>query len=54
MIEAMTEAVRSKARPFFGICVGMQLMATAVEHATTAASTGSPGDVERSRRARRI
>ena len=28
MIEAMTEAVRDKARPFFGICVGMQLMAT--------------------------
>jgi len=27
MIEAMTEAVRNKARPFFGICVGMQLMA---------------------------
>ena len=26
MIEAMTEAVRSKARPFFGICVGMQLI----------------------------
>ena len=28
MLEAMTEAVRAKARPFFGICVGMQLMAT--------------------------
>ena len=28
MIDAMTEAVRVKARPFFGICVGMQLMAT--------------------------
>ncbi|MFN5520810.1 glutamine amidotransferase-related protein, partial [Bradyrhizobium sp.] len=28
MLEAMTEAVRQKARPFFGICVGMQLMAT--------------------------
>jgi len=27
MIEAMTEAVRKKARPFFGICVGMQLLA---------------------------
>ena len=27
MLEAMTEAVRAKARPFFGICVGMQLMA---------------------------
>ena len=28
MVEAMTEAVRDKARPFLGICVGMQLMAT--------------------------
>jgi glutamine amidotransferase len=27
MIAAMTEAVRDKGRPFFGICVGMQLMA---------------------------
>lgn len=27
MVEAMTMAVRDKARPFFGICVGMQLMA---------------------------
>ena len=28
MVEAMTEAVRNKARPFPGICGGMQLMAT--------------------------
>lgn len=27
MIEALNEVVRVKARPFFGICVGMQLMA---------------------------
>src|SRR5260370_31892296 len=26
MIEAMTEAVRNKARPFFGICLGMPLI----------------------------
>ena len=36
MVEALTEAVRDKARPFFGICVGMQLMATrGKEHVTT-------------------
>ena len=28
MVQAMTEAVRVKARPFLGICVGMQLMAS--------------------------
>jgi imidazole glycerol-phosphate synthase subunit HisH len=27
MVAAMTEAVRERGRPFFGICVGMQLMA---------------------------
>ena len=27
MVEAMTEAVRTKGKPFLGICVGMQLMA---------------------------
>jgi glutamine amidotransferase len=27
MIDALNEAVRAKGRPFFGICVGMQLMA---------------------------
>lgn len=27
MVEAMTEAVRGRGRPFLGICVGMQLMA---------------------------
>ena len=27
MVEALDEAVRKKGRPFFGICVGMQLMA---------------------------
>ncbi|QJU59696.1 imidazole glycerol phosphate synthase subunit HisH [Sphingomonas sp. AP4-R1] len=31
MVEALNEAVVEKARPFLGICVGMQLMATAGE-----------------------
>ena len=55
MVEAMTEAVRVKARPFFGICVGMQLMATrGKEHVTTQRPrTGSPATSRRSRRATR-
>ena len=48
MLEAMTEAVRSKARPFFGICVGMQLMATrGKEHVTTEGFDWIAGDVEK-------
>jgi glutamine amidotransferase len=48
MVEAMTEAVRSKARPFFGICVGMQLMATrGKEHVTTDGFNWIAGDVEK-------
>jgi glutamine amidotransferase len=48
MIEAMTEAVRDKARPFFGICVGMQLMATrGKEHVTTNGFNWIAGDVEK-------
>ena len=48
MIEAMTEAVRNKARPFFGICVGMQLMATrGKEHVVTEGFNWIAGDVEK-------
>ncbi len=36
MMEALQEAVMEKARPFLGICVGMQLMATrGLEHGET-------------------
>lgn len=36
MREALEDAVRQKGRPFFGICVGMQLMASqGQEHGTT-------------------
>ncbi|OPH84670.1 imidazole glycerol phosphate synthase subunit HisH [Nitrobacter vulgaris] len=48
MVEAMTEAVRDKARPFLGICVGMQLMATrGREHVTTDGLGWIAGDVEK-------
>ena len=48
MIEAMTEAVRHRARPFFGICVGMQLMATrGKEYVTTDGLDWIAGDVEK-------
>jgi imidazole glycerol-phosphate synthase subunit HisH len=48
MVEALTEAVRDKARPFFGICVGMQLMATrGKEHVVTDGFNWIEGDVEK-------
>ena len=48
MIDAMTEAVRDKARPFFGICVGMQLMAArGKENVTTDGLGWIGGDVEK-------
>ncbi len=48
MVDAMSEAVRDKARPFFGICVGMQLMATrGKEHVTTDGLNWIAGDVEK-------
>ena len=47
MVEAMTEAVRVKARPIFGICVGMQLFATrGKEHVVTEGLNWIEGDVE--------
>ena len=46
MVEAMTEAVHVKGRPFLGICVGMQLMATCgLEYETTPGLDWIPGDV---------
>ncbi|MCL2715241.1 MAG: imidazole glycerol phosphate synthase subunit HisH, partial [Alphaproteobacteria bacterium] len=48
MIEAITEAVRVKARPFLGICVGMQLMAErGLEHGSSAGLNWIGGDVEK-------
>lgn len=48
MVEALTEVVRDKARPFFGICVGMQLMATrGKEHVVTDGLNWIAGDVEK-------
>ena len=46
MIAAMTEVVFEKARPFLGICVGMQLLATrGLEHETTKGLGWIEGDV---------
>ena len=46
MVEALTEAVRKRATPFLGICVGMQLLATrGLEHETVAGLGWIPGDV---------
>lgn len=48
MVQALTEVVRDKARPFLGICVGMQLMATrGREHITTDGLDWIAGDVEK-------
>ena len=47
MIDAMTEAVREQARPFLGICVGMQLMASrGLEYQITPGLDWVPGDVK--------
>jgi glutamine amidotransferase len=46
MVEALNEAVREKGRPFLGICVGLQLMATrGLEHGVTHGLDWIPGDV---------
>lgn len=48
MVEALSEAVLDKGRPFLGICVGMQLMATAGEEFGRHAGLGwIPGTVAR-------
>jgi glutamine amidotransferase len=46
MVEALEETVRQNARPFLGICVGMQLMAARGHEKTVTAGLGwIPGDV---------
>ena len=46
MVEAMSESVRRRGRPFLGICVGMQLLATrGLEHETVAGLDWIAGDV---------
>ncbi|WP_340645657.1 imidazole glycerol phosphate synthase subunit HisH [Phenylobacterium sp.] len=48
LIEAMTQAVRAKGRPFLGICVGMQLLATrGLEFGETPGLDWIGGDVRR-------
>jgi imidazole glycerol-phosphate synthase subunit HisH len=47
MVEALTESVRERGRPFFGVCVGMQLMASrGLEYETTEGLGWIPGDVK--------
>src|SRR4051812_7791044 len=46
MTEALLEVVEKKARPFLGICVGMQLMSSrGLEKTTTQGFGWIPGDV---------
>ncbi len=48
MVEALEQAVRRKARPFFGICVGMQLLAErGREYEVTEGLGWIGGDVDR-------
>lgn len=47
LVEAITEAVRGRGRPFLGICVGMQLMAgRGLEKTVTAGLGWVPGDID--------
>ncbi|MGO9741993.1 MAG: imidazole glycerol phosphate synthase subunit HisH [Roseiarcus sp.] len=47
MVAALEESVRGRGRPFLGICVGMQLMATrGLEHQIVAGLDWIPGDVD--------
>ena len=46
MVETLEEVVRGKGRPFLGICVGMQLLASrGLEYTTTQGLGWIPGDV---------
>ena len=46
MVDALSEAVEAKGRPFFGICVGMQLMSSrGLEKTVTSGLGWIPGDV---------
>src|SRR3954465_6274290 len=46
MVEALNEAAIEEGKPFLGICVGMQLMATrGLEHQVTPGLDWIPGDV---------
>ena len=46
MVDAINEAIDARARPFLGICVGMQLLATrGIEHGSTPGLDRIPGEV---------
>ncbi|MFG1181832.1 imidazole glycerol phosphate synthase subunit HisH [Xanthobacter versatilis] len=48
MVEAMTEVVKERGRPFLGICVGLQLLAErGLEHGVTEGLGWIRGEVER-------
>jgi glutamine amidotransferase len=48
MVDALNEAVRTRGKPFFGICVGMQLMAErGREYEVTQGLGWIPGEVDR-------